>query len=152
MVLNFLCVKLRYYINIIFSSISVRETLENILRDGLSLSSLSSVQKFSIKDSSDQKGQCYLGITLPMKIYNLFPSCSVTSRRLSYTNKNTLFEEMEENDPKQEEGTSGKKKKFKHNIKQCFKCGNVLRKLPLSSIKGKIYKFMVPYLLYYAFY
>lgn len=118
----------------------MQETFENYLRDGLSLSSLSSVQKFSIKDHTDSKGQCYLGIALPISIKSIFPDCSVTSRRLSYSDKNILIEEnLSETESGlcilDNTGTMRKKrKKFKHDVRNCFKCLNIINQLPSSSL------------------
>lgn len=59
----------------------------NYLLGGLSLSSLSSVQRFSIKDSSKEKGQCYMGICLPVVLSNIFPDNPAPVRRLSFSDK-----------------------------------------------------------------
>lgn len=48
--------------------------LDSSVASGLSLTSLSSIQKFSMKDSSKgSKGQCYMGVCLPLHLTDLFP-------------------------------------------------------------------------------
>lgn len=59
----------------------------NYLFGGLSLSSLSSVQKFSIKDSAKEKERCYMGICLPVDLSSIFPDNVIPSRRLSFFDK-----------------------------------------------------------------
>lgn len=59
----------------------------------MSLTSLSSIQKFSVKDdSSKNKGQCYMGICLPRVLADLFPDDQLVSRRLSFAEKNFVAE------------------------------------------------------------
>ncbi|KAF5269709.1 hypothetical protein FQA39_LY08632 [Lamprigera yunnana] len=57
--------------------------------DNMSLTSLSSVQKFIVKDEHN-KGQCYMGICLPLVLENLFPEHQIVSRRLSFPGKSAF--------------------------------------------------------------
>lgn len=49
-----------------------------------SLSSLSSVQNFSVKDATKERERCYMGICLPVTLTNVFPTSPTKSKRLSF--------------------------------------------------------------------
>lgn len=59
----------------VFSSNS--EGLDGSLLGGHSLASLSSVQKFVVKEADKPKGACYMGISLPQKIGAIFTESAI---------------------------------------------------------------------------
>lgn len=60
-------------VGILFCSDQDGDILESSITSGPSLTSLSSIQKFSVKDSVKNTGQCYMGICLPQVLTDLFP-------------------------------------------------------------------------------
>lgn len=70
---------------------SENENPDSSITSGLSLSSISSVQKFSTKEGARCKGQCYMGICLPLVLTDLFPP-SESNRTLKSTYKTHSFE------------------------------------------------------------
>lgn len=82
-----------YLLSLFFSYADFRsKSFRKNYLDNMSLTSLSSVQKFSIKDDPRLKGQCYMGICLPRVLIDLFPDNQVVSRRLSYVEKSFTWE------------------------------------------------------------
>lgn len=61
------------------------ESMDSNITTGLSLTSLSSIQKFSVKDGNKSKGQCYMGICLPMHLTDLFPTKIKRSMKFTVT-------------------------------------------------------------------
>lgn len=93
--------------------------------DNMSLTSLSSVQKFSIKDDSKNKGQCYMGICLPRVLTELFPDNQVMCRRLSFAEKNVNLESHFSFYESETNLYENKNRFARHNKKVCLKCSRV---------------------------
>uniref|UniRef100_A0A1Y1M3X9 Rapamycin-insensitive companion of mTOR n=1 Tax=Photinus pyralis TaxID=7054 RepID=A0A1Y1M3X9_PHOPY len=97
------------------------KSIRNNYLDSMSLSSLSSVQKFSIKDEQN-KGQCYMGICLPRALIGLFPDNQIIARRLSFTGKNDLLDSgLIEGG----EEIKIKRNRFRHDKDTCLSCSRI---------------------------
>lgn len=129
-----------------FSDYKNRSFRKNFL-DNMSLTSLSSVQKFSVKDDSKSRGQCYMGICLPRVLTDIFPCDRFEVQPLSFNNpadskKNlfcsirklmtialgtlsTLDDDSSASEPSRQTRSSGRNRFSKHNTWNCMKCSRI---------------------------
>ncbi|KAK4875147.1 hypothetical protein RN001_011569 [Aquatica leii] len=108
-------------------------SFRNNYLDNLSLTSLSSVQKFTVKDDQN-KGQCYMGICLPRVLKNFFPDNQVT-RRLSSVGKNVFDNVSTVSDDSNLEGEKLKNTRYvRHETWSCLMCS----KLKLKNSKEDV--------------
>ncbi|XP_017771831.1 PREDICTED: rapamycin-insensitive companion of mTOR isoform X1 [Nicrophorus vespilloides] len=94
----------------------------NYLLGGLSLTSLSSVKKYSVKDSSKKQGCCYMGISLPISLSSLFPENDDYSLMFSRYATTENLEKESEVDSDDSEENCRISKNTKHNLKFCLRC------------------------------